>query len=952
MNQRPNFTRAESMPMEHRASTRGTSLYRADSMKCPPSTATMQQQPQQHQPANATVGPRMQCDQIIHEAMVKACEIVVRGRCSEFLDGGGSRHNETNASDGYNPRTRHGGGNHSSSYGAPSRPTQQPPPPAATTHPRATNSRFNLEVEEVSQIRTTLNAWRHNLNVPLRLDIYYEHHHHDNHHHQQQQQPQRELLERWCLDYRTPSDHGPLPLRSVCKRIVVSLRSLHCLTRMLPAHHWALRTHHHQQQQHHRIATNAIRYSIYTPPYIETTSGLPSPSFVRQALPSVPTGYGLWTIAVMYDATLSHPYGGTVAVASVSASVARWNGQEWSAGGGGSTSHPIPIQNPSSRQQDDDDDDEEEEEAVLEKKEEERRKRRTTVPLSNGSIDAPSVVVSDYIISNYHSTPPPPLQPLVMNVGHNGGNVDGNDNRCVNGKLMMKGKDDEEEGERDEQQQQQQQQRVMSGLSLAMMGEDEDTNNALSRIPPPPSQPSSNTKKDESLPSWGSPATRAAFHLPPGYMEESEAGRSRSAGEGGGREGQSGKYFVHHHGGYGYGYIGAEWGVLEGQDPPVLPPPPRMGSLGGDKDGLSISPSPLMGTPPQAMWGKPRQVVGGEEEALSRDPCVQEGALENDLGGDDVMAPPFTNPTSLQPMPSPLALRSASQSASLSHAAPSSYGSSPHHHAGLEKSSEHQRKRTSSSSVLLPPITSLDLLQKSPFSITKMMAMGTESTNGTERADSDGLAMPFILESYRDEMLTSSIPRMISADSRQRTNSIGGYTLGAAGSSSNPLLPPLGSLASISGGYYNTGPLSSTRSSGGQHSHHPIDAEEMPFAVDDDFPSMGGASNPFSGKSSKSLWGSAQGDILFNGTSTMNGVSEVTSSLAASSLHQRCATDGKPRLKLFESTQQSMKFTSRNSNGDESPSHNDYATIKDQLSDFRSFGASLMVGSIHDSRSE
>jgi hypothetical protein len=43
---------------------------------------------------------------------------------------------------------------------------------------------------------------------------------------------------------------------------------------------------------------------------------------------------------------------------------------------------------------------------------------------------------------------------------------------------------------------------------------------------------------------------------------------------------------------------------------------------------------------------------------------------------------------------------------------------------------------------------------------------------------------------------------------------------------------------------------------------------------------------------------------------------------------------------------------SRNSNAAESPSNNDYATIKDQLSDFRSFGASLMVGSIHDSRSE
>ncbi len=30
----------------------------------------------------------------------------------------------------------------------------------------------------------------------------------------------------------------------------------------------------------------------------------------------------------------------------------------------------------------------------------------------------------------------------------------------------------------------------------------------------------------------------------------------------------------------------------------------------------------------------------------------------------------------------------------------------------------------------------------------------------------------------------------------------------------------------------------------------------------------------------------------------------------------------------------------------------DFASIKDQLSDFRNFAGSLMVGSIHDSRSE
>ncbi|KAL7478140.1 hypothetical protein ACHAW6_003924 [Cyclotella cf. meneghiniana] len=859
MHHRPGFTRAESMPLDHPSSHRVAStmgaLQRADSMHCPAPSLPQQQQ--------GTTGPRTQCDQIVHEAMVKACEIVVRGRCSEFLDrfGGGSNNKATTnlASGGYN---------YSSSYGAPSR--VHPPSQSSTqpNHHRATNSRFNLEVDEVPQVRQTLNTWRQNLNVPLRLDIYYEHYDDDDAlQRQHERTPQRELLERWCIDYHVPSDHGPLPLRALCKRIVVLLRSLHC-------------------------------YSIYTPPYVETS--LPSPSFARKDLPSIPAGYGTLTLSVMYDATLSHY--DQRPVAYYAPEIAHRNGRERNA----SRSHPIPIQNPA-------------------------QKIMQDVPPSSGSKVQTSVAVSDYIISNYHS---PTLPPVALNARHTLDEHDDNRSNNGYGKNIKTEKQQEEEKEEEGEKQQ----RVMSGLSLAMMGEEDGS--TLRRIPPPPQQhPPSNTDEDKPLPSWGSPATRAAFHLPPGYTENGGDGRASSAGEG--REG--GNYFAHH-GGYGYGYVGGQIAVLEGHEPP----PPPMGSLGGN-DGLSISPSPLISTPPQAMWGKPRQMtVGGGEETLARIQRVEEGALDHDVVGDDAVAPPFTNPTSLQPLPLSSASRSASHAASLSHVATTSYGSSPHNHAGLEKSLDHPRKRTSSSSVLLPPVTSLDLLQKSPFSITKMMAMGAESASGIERADSDGLAMPFILESYRDEMLTSSIPRMISADSRQRTSSIGGYTPGT-GSSSNPILLPFGSLASISGWYYNTGPLSSTRSSGGQHSHH-IDADEMPFAVDDDFPSIGGASSPFTGRGSKSLWGSTKTDIL-DGTSTMNGLSEATSSLAVSSLHQRCATEGKPRLKLFESSQ-SIKLSSRNSDATENPSKNDYATIKEQLSDFCSFGASLMIGSIHDSRSE
>jgi hypothetical protein len=352
------------------------------------------------------------------------------------------------------------------------------------------------------------------------------------------------------------------------------------------------------------------------------------------------------------------------------------------------------------------------------------------------------------------------------------------------------------------------------------------------------------------------------------------------------------------HSGYGYGYNGAQLATTE-------PEPQQL----GNGENLSISPSPLISTPPQAMWGKPRM----GEVPSSIDAADTE---------EEEIAKPFTNPTSLQPTPS----RSASQSAS--NYVMSSMGSSPANPPSLEKSSGPHRKRTSSSSsAMLPPVTSLDLLQKSPFA-TKPAA----DASALERADMDGIAMPFILESYRDEMLTSSIPRMISADSRVRTGSIGG------GSSS--LLPAFGN--SISGGYHSSGPYA-TRLSAGQYTHTNIDADEMPFAVDDEFPLIGSASSPFGAKS-KSLWGSVKGG------ETDGSMSQIASSLAVSSLHQRCAHEGKPRLKLFESAH-SLNRTSNNADVDDNSS-NDYATTKEQLSDFRSFGASLMVGSTHDSCSE
>ena len=203
-----------------------------------------------------------------------------------------------------------------------------------------------------------------------------------------------------------------------------------------------------------------------------------------------------------------------------------------------------------------------------------------------------------------------------------------------------------------------------------------------------------------------------------------------------------------------------------------------------------------------------------------------------------------------------------------------------------------------------------------------------------------------MLESYREDLLLTSIPRMISADSRVFPT---GSSIGASSShhQRSLLSPEFDNLNNIPGGYYSTtGPYSHRFNGerGHQHFHSNIDAEEMPFAVDDDFPLMSSALSPFGRTSSRSMWvnnsSSKEGEVAFEGSSVSN---MMSSSLAVSALHQRCTMEGKHRLKLFETTTSATGAT-----------NNDYATVKDQLSDLRNFGASLMISSntTHDSCSE
>ncbi|KAG7339541.1 autophagy-related protein 13 [Nitzschia inconspicua] len=200
--------------------------------------------------SNATIetnGPRAKCDQVVFEAIAKAAEIVVGSRC--WID---PTNRATQQQQQQQQQQQHqyqnlysinnNNNNNSGNSGASS----------SSSSISASTSRFNLFVPEVQGVRSILQRWKRALHVPLRLDVYYQH-----------SGGERELLERWCLEYApsngigSHSSHnnnnntgggGPftaatafaspdpiVQLRQVCKNIVIWLRTLYCWSRMLPA---------------------------------------------------------------------------------------------------------------------------------------------------------------------------------------------------------------------------------------------------------------------------------------------------------------------------------------------------------------------------------------------------------------------------------------------------------------------------------------------------------------------------------------------------------------------------------------------------------------------------------------------------------------------------------------------------------------------------------------------
>ncbi len=865
------------------------------------------------------IGPRGKCDQVIFEAMTKACEIIIRGRCTD-LELKSSSTTTTAAT---------GRGNGSSS----------------------SSSRFNIQVDEVPSVRSILQTWKRALNIPLRLDIFYEY---TDTSAGGGGGVQRELLERWCIDYKnvnhammlsnTASSSSKImtgattsssassstsapsssssQLRLVCKRIVVLLRNLHCMTRMLPGYRLQSLIDNSGNNSGGRdgicINNNNVRgnnlgiigYSIYASDSNEPNGPiLPSPSFTQQTFPVVKTPFGQLGLCVMYDATLNpHQMVEDVVERLLGGEDELWNQQQQqqveedgvgldkggTEGDVGQQSQqatlPIPVPPPESissttpgetlvhtsgallAQHQGRGDGSRREFGSCPTKLLLGRSRSSSLGGGGGGGAAPgrTRAVSDLIITDYHSSPA--IKARASSSVGNSPNPAGNEKR------------------------------IMSGLSLAMMA-DENGNNSQQQHHQTavggdgcgmPISPDEYSEQVDTVVehTWGSLATRAAFHHPPPTYES---------------PGTTSDDFFQYHGGYGYGYNGSQVQLNTEVPSSPFPPVESVGSR-GTNDGLSMSPSPLMSTPPPhySEWMKRRQSSAAENIPSSLKENLGDSHNSDRADKDDEDAPPFVNPTSLQDLP---ASGTLSGSAPISPRPSSSFGSSPQHH-DLRNDSQ---RRQSSSSVLLPPVTSLDLLQKSPFT----------AKSNAEKND-DKLAMPFSLGSYRDEMFMSSIPKMVAAGPRSRTSSL-------ATSGGNPFMASFGQSSSA-GGYYSTGPFaSSSRREIHSFSQSEVadEAEEMPFALALD------EEGPFAKSSSRSLMGSTKGDL-------------ASSSLAVSSLHQRC-DQGKPRLKMF-SHSRTRSSSSRNDDeikfDKDTTSAADYSSIKDQLSEFRTWhSASLMVES-------
>ena len=1004
---------------------------------------------QQQQQMPTISASRSKCDQIIHEAITKACEIVVRSRCTARRDD-------------------------ESAGGA--------------------SGRFNIEVDEVPSIRAsrTMRAWtvataaarRRDVDgsavVPLRLDVYYEHDARFDHVAEAAATaPQRELLERWCFDYGVPAPNRPSStssprisprssrvittgiapisstsaayststssnngangsstapsssssssqLRLLCKRIVVLLRTVHCMTRMLPSNRLRnillspddknggvdqgarmMLTSSHEPNitndddrggsSNGRLGT--IGYTVYIIDDHDDLLALPSPSFIYQSIPPtvLPThGGGMLNMGVMYDVTLEpERMMNELSIIEYDMNNNSWKRMQqqqqqgqmqqqrgWQEGvsqlspRGDGEEHQVQQQQeeeqwqinhyPQQQQQ------QQQQQYISSTNNNNPSLYSMPIPIVNqlvntrqhvtsggigmnnnnnvnntnnvnndkqfrssslgssnvrfggGKIQRPRAV-SDFIITDYQSTSP---NIMIRPKNNSSINPGGTLPTIIS-------------------------QRAMSGLSLAMMNQEEvvfegginqhqqPQQNNVDIPPPPPPPPNDDDEWSSSVLPYGSSSTRrVAFHTPaPTADNDEQQLRVRSYSERG--EGSMTSHFYHKHGGYGYGYNNGS--NTAAANAPPSPIPRRPSDVYGTSGTLVRHTST---TPPL-----PTLLINRNSS----------GSIRSRSGSIGGTPPP---PTSFL-------------AGSRQHSAARTVSSSLADSSNSSKKNHHHRSSSSSSSSIaqlssfLSPITSLDMLQTSPFSASHVHHKSTITTTSNNNEDGGSLLssshhpMMLGIHQHQDEMTVflKSIPRMVPSSSSSTEERCCNTTT-------------------------NNNNNNCTIAS---QTIQQTESEELQFAVDIPNPTSSTTTTTTTATKSpkrlRSLPKSSVDDttttsqsLLWGGTieGTISGPSgDMANTLAASSLAHRCAADGKIRLKMFDdnnnnnivtkdgggaataaATETSVTTTAggdvigggvnggnNNNNNAYHPAHRTHdprlSSIEDQLSDFRSFGISL-----------
>jgi len=259
-----------------------------------PHSATRSQSTYMNSAANSRIGPRAKCSQVVYEAIAKACEIVVRSRSSSL---------------GVQVNSKSDNG------------ITQVKSSSCSVGSGGTSGRFNIEIDEVPQVRSVLQRWRRSLHVPIRLDVELLRHSCNN-------KTTRQLLERWCIDFlespipdsldsntRTNIDGtiDTLPqLRQVCKRVVILLRTLYCVCRMLPAYKLHLRLVSCSSNKGYYASNSMaiegnICFTIYAiGSHDEKIQKGSTESFVKHDFVPVPTPYGVLKLCALYDKSISN----------------------------------------------------------------------------------------------------------------------------------------------------------------------------------------------------------------------------------------------------------------------------------------------------------------------------------------------------------------------------------------------------------------------------------------------------------------------------------------------------------------------------------------------------------------------------------------------------------------------------------------------------------------------